>query len=265
MKALSLILVLLATSFIFNQQLIAENEIRTVGFQVDELTFESSVVIPPTEKDLPGIFMVPNWLGNTEAAQAKAGRIAEMGFVVYVADVYTAEVRPEGPDEAGEVASALRADRELMRQRLQAAFTHFQSLEESLPVQSGQYGAIGFCFGGGAILELARTGAPLQAFVSFHGDLASPTLESDSKNITGKVLVLHGADDPLVPVEDVLAFASAVREAGVDWQINSYGGAVHSFTDPFADMTGVAEYNEVVAERAFAEMRRLFSEVFPSE
>lgn len=236
--------------------------VRDVSFESDGRTYVSCVVAPDTKEPLPGVFMVPNWMGVTDAAKEKAARIADMGYVVYVADLYSKDVRPKNSEEASAAASALRSDRTLMRKRLQAALDHFQSLEKEFPIRPGEYAAIGFCFGGGAILELARTGAPLKAFVSFHGDLTSPTLETDSKNIKGSVLVLHGADDPFVPPADVQKFEAAMRKSGVDWQLNSYGGAVHSFTDPSANRPGAAEYNPVVARRAFAEMNRLFGEVF---
>jgi len=211
---------------------------------------------------LPGLLMVPNWLGVTDSSIEKASKIAAMGYTVYIADVYTATVRPKNGQEAGAAASAVRADRPLMRSRTQAAFDHFRSLTADSGVPEGQYAAIGFCFGGGTVLEFARAGAPLRAFVSFHGDLLSPTLADDSKNITGRVLVLHGDIDPYVPPEDVNAWLSAMRTTSADYQFISYSGAVHSFTDPTAKNPGQAEYNPVVAKRAFAHMHALLQEVF---
>lgn len=237
-------------------------EVREFEYTFNGIRFAPQVVVPETDQPLPLILMVPNWMGVTEATIKKAKTIAERGAVVYVADVYSAEVRPTTAEEAGAAAGRLREDRPLMRARMEAAFRHLEELRGELLVRSEPAVAIGFCFGGGAVLEFARTGAPLSAFVSFHGDLLSPTLESDSGQIAGRVLVLHGADDPLVPPDHVATFEQVMRSTGVDWQFNSYGGAVHSFTDPQASMEGVAEYHPVVAARAFGEMERLWGEIF---
>lgn len=239
----------------------AEPVVRRLAFERDGVAYAPALVMPAEGRGLPGVLMVPNWMGVTEAAIAKAAKVAAMGYVVYVADLYTAAVRPADAQEAGAAAGAVRADRALMRTRAQAAFDHFRSLAGETGVPEGKYGAIGFCFGGGAVLEFARAGAPLRAVVSFHGDLLSPTLAADSRNILGSVLVLHGDADPFVPIEHVGQWHAAMRAAsGVDWQFVAYAGAVHSFTDPTAAMPGRAEYNPVVAARAFAHMHTLFQE-----
>lgn len=211
---------------------------------------------------MPGVLMVPNWMGVTDNAIAKASKVAALGYTVYIADLYTADVRPANGQEAGAAAGAVRADRALMRARTQAAFEHFRSLAVESGVPADNYAAIGFCFGGGAVLEFARSGAPLKAFVSFHGDLLSPTLTDDSKNITGRLLVLHGDADPYVPNDHVQTWLAAMRTTKADWQFVAYSGAVHSFTDPTAQTPGQAEYNPLVAKRAFAAMHTLFQEVF---
>jgi dienelactone hydrolase len=116
--------------------------------------------------------------------------------------------------------------------------------------------AIGYCFGGTVVLEMARSGAELAGVVSFHGGLSTPN-PSDAKNIKGKVLVLHGADDPAVPPDQVIAFQDELRKAGVDWQMVSYGGAVHSFTNPEAgnDPSRGAAYNEKADKRSWEAMK----------
>ncbi|MNJ65402.1 Dienelactone hydrolase family protein [compost metagenome] len=122
-------------------------------------------------------------------------------------------------------------------------------------------GAIGFCFGGGSVLELARSGAQLKGFVSFHGNLDTPN-PADARNIRAPVLVLHGADDPAVPKTQVEAFTAEMTAAKADWQLVSYGGAVHSFTERGASVPGRNEYNPKVAARAYQAMNDLFDEVF---
>lgn len=241
--------------------------VSEVHFTHDGRDYASRLVVPASasEQALPGLLMIPNWLGVTEAAVEKASRIAAMGYVVYVADVYTASVRPTGPAEAGRVAGALRADREEMRARIGAAWQHFRSLQADTRVPDNHYAAIGFCFGGGAVLEFARTGTDLRAVVSFHGDLLSPTLAADSRHIRARVLVLHGAADPYVPPAHVAEWESAMRTTQADWQLIAYGGAVHSFTDPHANQPGQAMYDARTANRSFAHMRLWLDEAFAAD
>ncbi len=238
-----------------------EFSIKKVEYELDGKTYESRVVGPADTGGHPAIFMVPNWMGATDHAVEKAERVSDGRFLVYVADVYGKDVRPANADEAGVAAGALRADRAEMRKRTNAALAHFRSIAGNHGTDPQRMAAIGFCFGGGAILEMARSGADARAFVSFHGDLVSPTLAVDSGKIRGKVLVLHGAADPFVPADDVAAFEKAMGETEVDWTFVSYGGAVHSFSDPTANMEGRAMYCERTAQRAFRAMWSSFEEV----
>jgi dienelactone hydrolase len=122
--------------------------------------------------------------------------------------------------------------------------------------------AIGYCFGGTTVLEIARSGAELAGVVSFHGGLATPNPD-DAKNVKGKILVLHGADDPFVPPKQVIAFQEEMRNAGMDWQMVSYGGAVHSFTNPDSgnDPSKGAAYNEKADRRSWEAMKVFFAEI----
>ncbi len=148
-----------------------------------------------------------------------------------------------------------------MRDRVNAALDVFKEQAGSVPLDSSRIAAIGFCFGGGNVLELARSGTDLPGVVSFHGNLDTPD-PTDARNIKAKVLVLHGADDPLVPETQVQEFIQEMRDAEVDWQLIHYGGAVHSFTNPYADRPGRAEYHPVVAQRALTAMKTYFEEIF---
>lgn len=241
---------------------LGEMAIRRVTYEMDGTTFESTIVWDVDEKGArPGVLMVPNWMGPTRASLEKAIEVADRGYVVMMADLYGVDVRPQNTEEAAEAAGFLRGDRELMRERAARALEVLTS-QESLPLNTGELAAIGFCFGGGAVLEFARTGVDLDAVVSFHGDLLSPTLDEDSGNIEASVLVLHGADDPFVPQENVQQWISVMMETEVDWQLVQFSNTVHSFTDPDAAMEGKAEYNPLSAERAFAYMGELFEEKF---
>jgi dienelactone hydrolase len=151
-----------------------------------------------------------------------------------------------------------------MRKRAQAAVEVLKEQAEQVALDADKLGAIGFCFGGGAVLELARSGAPLKGFVSFHGNLDTPN-PADAQNIKAPVLVLHGADDPSVSPAQVDGFIAEMKAAKTDWQLVSYGGAVHSFTNPLANVPGRNAYHPLVAGRAYQAMDDLFDEVFAAQ
>jgi dienelactone hydrolase len=169
-------------------------------------------------------------------------------------------VRPETAREAGQLAGKYKGDRPLLRRRIRAAY---EALKEQRFTDPRKIGGIGYCFGGTTILELARSGADLVAVVSFHGGLGTPTPE-DAKNIKCKVLACHGADDPNVPPKEVAAFEDEMRSADVDWQLISYGNAVHSFTDKNAggDNSRGSAYNEKADHRSWEAMKDFFAEAF---
>jgi len=238
---------------------------RDLTYTLGGTEFRSTIVWEADEHDpMPGILMVPNWMGPTEASLKKAKQVAEEGYVVMMVDMYGVDVRPQNGSEAGQAAGLVRGDRELMRARAAKAHTQFLAFDDA-PLDKERIAAIGFCFGGGTVLEYARSGADLAAVVSFHGDLASPTLEADSGQIRSKVMVLHGADDPYVPQEDVQAFIAAMRETDVDWQLVQFSNTVHSFTDPLANNPGGAMYHPQSSKRAFEMMEELFEETFEEE
>ncbi|WP_373286419.1 dienelactone hydrolase family protein [Halopseudomonas salina] len=238
----------------------AEMVSTPVAYEIGGQAYEGMLVYDDSVDDKrPGLLMVPNWMGVTEGAVEKAQRVGGSEYIVFVADMYGKDIRPQNADEAGKAAGSVRADRAMMRDRVNAALDVFKAQADGVSLDVDNIAAIGFCFGGGTVLELARSGTPVQGVVSFHGNLDTPDPEN-AKAIRTPVLVLHGADDPYVPQEQVQAFQEEMRNAGVDWQLNSYGGAVHSFTDPTAKMPGKAEYNPVVAERAFGAMHRFLAE-----
>ena len=208
----------------------------------------------------PGVLIVHQWMGLTENEMMRARMLAELGYVALAADIYGKGVRPANQDEAAALAGKHRADRPLLRARVQAGL---DMLKQHELVDSAQVAAIGYCFGGGVVLELARSGAELNAVISFHGNLDTPEPD-DAKDIKCKLLVCHGADDPFVPAEQVAAFMEEMRGAGVDWQFIAYGGAVHSFTQEEAghDNSRGAAYNQSADRRSWQAMLQLLGEVF---
>jgi dienelactone hydrolase len=208
----------------------------------------------------PGVLVVHEWTGLGPYVKKRAEMLAKMGYVAFAADIYGKGVRPATPAEAAKVAAIYKDNRALMRARARAGLGML--LVQKL-VDPGRIAAIGYCFGGTSVLELARDGAEVKGTVSFHGGLATPTPQ-DAKNIKGKVLVLHGADDPFVKPDEVAAFQQEMRAAGVDWQMDIYGGAVHSFTNPDAgnDNSKGAAYNERADRRSWEAMKVFFAEIF---
>jgi dienelactone hydrolase len=199
-------------------------------------------------------------MGLADYAKSRARQLAELGYVVFAADLYGKGVRPSSPQEAGQLAGALKGNRPLMRARTLAAL---EALRKSDRVDDDRIVSLGYCFGGTAALELGRAGGEVRGIVTFHGGLDSPTPD-DAKRIKGKVLVLHGADDPNVPPAQVAAFQDEMRKGGVDWQLIAYGDAVHSFTNPAAgnDKSKGNAYNEKADKRSWQAMKDFFAEVF---
>ena len=210
---------------------------------------------------VPGILVVSDWLGVGPFAIERAAKLAELGYVAFVADIYGKDIHPTNAQAAGAQAGLYKQNRPLLRRRVNAALAVLRSQPSCA---ASRIAAIGYCFGGLTVLELARSGAPVAGVVSFHGGLASPT-PADAKQIQDKVLVLHGADDPNVPPAEVAAFEEEMRAAGVNWQFTAYGGAVHSFTNPKAgndNSKGVA-YNAQADRRSWQAMTTFLHELFP--
>jgi len=209
----------------------------------------------------PGLVLVPNWMGINAANLKQAAEIAGKDYIIFVADMYGESVRPKTTDEAGKAAGAVKGDRSLMRARVNKAVELLRTEGKAVGLDAKKLGAIGFCFGGTSVLELARSGADVAGVVSFHGGLDAP-LPAEGKGITAKVLALHGADDPYVPAKEVAGFEEEMRKAKADWQLVAYGNAVHSFTDVDANLAGQAQYNPKVAKRAYKAMNNFFAEAF---
>jgi dienelactone hydrolase len=207
----------------------------------------------------PGIVVVHDWMGFGDYGNQRADMLAALGYVALAGDIYGKGVRPANNAEAGEQAGKFKADRPLLRARVNAAL---DELKKSGMVDPTRTAAIGYCFGGTTVLELARSGADVTGVVSFHGGLAAGA--ADNAAIKAKVLVLHGADDPHVPPAEVAAFAEEMNMAGADWQMVHYSGAVHSFTKKSAgdDPSTGSAYNEKADKRSWEAMKSFFAEIF---
>ena len=207
----------------------------------------------------PGVLIVHEWDGLGDYAKMRADMVAKLGYVAFAADIYGKGVRPKNAQESAAEAGKYGRDRALMRAR---AIAGLDQLKNNPMVDPNKIAAIGYCFGGTTVLELARSGADIAGVVTFHGGLSNPTPE-DAKKIKAKVLVLAGADDPLVPQKDIEQFQKDMRDAKVDLAYVSYSGTLHAFTNPkVSDPAHGVQYNAVSDKRSWQAMKDFFAEIF---
>jgi dienelactone hydrolase len=255
---LSLLVILVSLSSV-NVQATLRTEV--VEYRHGDIVLEGYLAYDDAvEGKRPGIIVVHEWWGLNPYARMRTEQLAKLGYIAFAIDMYGKGVRAKDPAEAGSLSGIYRGNRPLMRSRANAGL---EVLRNHPLANVNRIAAIGYCFGGTVVLEMARSGAELAGVVSFHGGLSTPN-PNDTKNIKGKVLVLHGADDPTVPPDQVIAFQDELRKAGVDWQMVSYGGAVHSFTNPETgnDPSRGAAYNEKADKRSWEAMKTFFGEIF---
>ena len=207
----------------------------------------------------PGVLVVHEWNGLQSYVKKRTQQLAKLGYVAFAVDIYGKGIRPKNPEESAKQANIYRQDRKLLRERTKAGL---QVLQKYPLTDSQRIAAIGYCFGGSTVLELARSGVNIAGVVSFHGNLDTPDI-NDAKNIKAKVLVLHGADDPFVPEQQVQAFEKEMRLGNVNWQLIFYGGALHSFTNPEAQNNPKgAIYHAIADQRSWQAMKQFFAEIF---
>lgn len=210
--------------------------------------------------DRPGVVMVPNWMGVNATAVEKAKRIAGDKYVILVADVYGKGVHPKTHDEARAALQSAYAAPEGLAARVAKAVEVLKQERKGVPLDAGRVGAIGFCFGGGAVLDLARSGADVAGVVSFHGNL-KPSAQPTPGGVKASVLVLNGANDESVSKEARDAFMQQMEAVDADWQFVDFGDTVHCFTEP-EESEGNCRYNERSSRRAFRMMDDFFAERF---
>lgn len=233
-------------------------KIETLTYAADGMTFQGYLADPEGSGRRPGVLIAHEAPGLNDHPKRRARMIAELGYVALAADLYGNGRVAQKPEESQQLMGPLREDIPRLRRHTRAGF---DALAKRPNVDAERIGAMGYCFGGLAVLELARMGAPLAGVVSFHGILSTKTPE-DAKNITAKILACTGAEDQLVPPEQVAGFADEMRKAGVDWQVVTYGGARHAFTNPEAHRPPVLEYNPLADARSWDAMCGFWLELF---
>lgn len=261
MKGLFAVLIAPLVSFMLSQRALAALRTQVVEYKQGNTVLEGYLAYDDAvQGKRPGVLVVHERNGLGSYVKGRAEQLAKLGYVAFAIDMYGKGIRPTNPQDAAAQTKIYRADRQLMRSRATAGLAVLQKHPLTDP---NRIAAIGYCFGGGTVLELARSGAPIAGVVSFHGNLDTPN-PADARNIKAKVLVLHGAIDPYVPKEQIAAFAQEMSDAKVDWQLVAYGGAVHSFTNPESgnDPSKGAAYNAEADRRSLNDMQQFFTEIF---
>lgn len=209
----------------------------------------------------PGVLVVHEWWGLNDYARRRAEMLAELGYVAFAVDMYGGDKVTSHPAQAGEWMKATVSNLDGWRRRAQKGLEKLSSLAIT---DTDRLAAIGYCFGGATVMQLAYAGADLDAVVSFHGSLPLPKAQSEAAGFKGRVLIEHGNDDAFVPQEKVDAFKSAMNEAGVDLVFNGYDGARHSFTNPDAGNFGIdnLKYDEAADEASWRSMLQTLNAVF---
>jgi dienelactone hydrolase len=242
------------------QEDLVREEVLT--YEADGLTMRSHLFFEPgASAARPGILVFPEAFGLGEQAVSRAKRLAALGYVTLASDLHGEGKLIQGLETVMGIIGPLRQDPPRIRARAAAGLKALTARSE---VDAAKIAAIGYCFGGVMALELARSGAEIQGVVGFHSGLATVQPE-DAKNIKGKVLVCIGADDPGVDASERAAFEDEMRTAKVNWQMNLYGGVVHSFTNPDAEKLGrpdFVRYDTQADTRSWAEMQAFFTEIF---
>jgi dienelactone hydrolase len=199
----------------------------------------------------PLLLIAPNWLGVTDDAIKRAAVIAGSKYVAFVVDMYSGGKISAGPPEAASLANGLRADSPERRRRIAGALDALRTESDKRKIGDlKRQAAIGFCFGGGNVLELARTGADIQAAICLHGDLLT-LLPAKPGDIKAAICVLHGSKDPVVPKHDRDVFEAEMEASGAKWQMLVFGGLLHSFCEAESDVPGIARYDAGAARQSY--------------
>ncbi len=234
-------------------------QLTAVDYKDGEQVLSGFGIKPKSEsKDKPGVLVLPAWFGIDAHSQESASKLAELGYYSFVADIYGKDNRPKNSAEAGKNAGYYKKNYAEYQKRIQLALDQLVKMGAN----PDKIVVMGYCFGGTGAIEAARANLKVQGVVSFHGGLGKDITRAVGK-INPKVLVLHGADDPFVPKEEVDAFQSEMRASGADWQMVYYANSVHAFThkDAGSDNSKGAAYNELADKRSWIALKDFLKEV----
>jgi dienelactone hydrolase len=226
--------------------------VERVDYQAGSVAANGALIFDAqTKGPRPLLLISPNWLGISEAAIKRVATMAGSKYIAFIADMYGGGKVANGPPEAMPLANGLRADAPERRRRITAAL-------EALRTESAKRGigdlskqaAAGFCFGGGNVLELARSGADIKAVVCIHGDLLT-SHPAKAGDIKAAVCVMHGAADPVVPKKDRDSFEAEMEGAGVKWQMTVFGHLLHSFSESESNVPGIGQFDPGAARQCY--------------
>ena len=228
-----------------------------VNYQAKNIDLKGYVAFPDAE-NAPLVLIAHTWAGKDEFVHQRAEDLAALGYVGFAVDMYGNGKVGADTAENESLMTPLVSDRDMLKDRIVSALNYGKSLPG---VDSKRVAAIGNCFGGLVVLDLARSGEDLSGVVSFHG-LLMPS-DISEKGIKAKVLVLHGERDPMVPLDMVDTFQKEMTEADADWQLHSYGGTYHAFTNPDANDPNLGtQFNKSANDRSWQSMKNFFTEIF---
>jgi dienelactone hydrolase len=240
----------------------ADIKTKDVEYQFDGITFKGQLTWDDAiAGKRPGVLVVHEWWGLDDYAKSRAKQLAGLGYVAFACDMYGNGQVAQHPTDAGKMASTVRKNADIWRGRAKAALKVLSDFEKTDP---SRLASMGYCFGGTTSLQLAYTGADLKAVVTFHSAITPLPTEEQLKNVKAKILVCHGAEDNFIKKEDLEKFQDLVKGAKIPFQLESYPGAVHSFTVEGADkhmIKGMA-YNADADKKSWESMKKLFAEVF---
>ncbi len=233
---------------------------RLIEYKDGDILLEAYVAWDESSHDSrPGVLISHAWSGRSEFEEGKAAQLAELGYVGFALDLYGKGVKGGDPDQNRALMQPLLDDRKMLQRSMHLALDNIRKQKE---VDDERVAAMGFCFGGLCVLDLARTGAGILGAASFHG-LFSPPANTEGKEISAKVLVMHGWDDPMAAPDQALALADELTAAGADWQIHAYGNTVHAFTNPAAnDVEHGTVYDANADRRSWKSLQLFLAEIF---
>src|SRR5271155_1047468 len=237
-------------------------KVEKIKYPMGALTAEGALIYEEkVSGKRPAVLMAPNWMGMTDQAIERGKLVAGDRYVVLVADMYGQGTRPADFGEAAALANPLRENAVEQRKRIRAAYDALIAEGTKRGLIDGRRAAIGFCFGGGNILELARDGADIAAAVSIHGDLRTARA-AEKGAVKANLLVTHGAPDPVAPKADRDAFEEEMEAAGAKWQMLVFSGVLHAYTDEGVHIPGIAAWNEPATQLTYAPTQRFIADAF---
>jgi dienelactone hydrolase len=251
------VLIIMALGTTANAKVVTE----AVSYLHRDVQLEGYLAYDDSSKDKrPGILIVHEWWGLNAYVRGRAEQLAAMGYVAFALDMYGKGKVTQHPNEAGEWSNQIISNVHLWQQR---ALAGLEVLKKHSGTYSERLAAIGYCFGGATVQQLAYSGADIRGVVSFHGSLVSPG-KIIVKEVKAKILLCHGADDPFAEPQTIIQYIDAMKVSGLDWQMIFYGGVRHGFTNPEADKVGLAalKYSKSADERSWGHMNLFFEEIF---